>query len=96
MRVAFGEPFDVPVGYLNTAVTGVPPQRVVTAVGEAVAAWSQGRVQPADLERVLQLQKTARLRLGKLLLQGGAVGVGVLAAAPLGAAGGFTSLRSSP
>ena len=63
MRVAFGEPFDVPVGYLNTAVTGVPPQRVVTAVGEVVAAWSQGRVQPADLEPAVTAAREGFARL---------------------------------
>lgn len=37
-----------------------------------------GLLQPADLERVLQLQKTARLRLGKLLLREGLVDEGQL------------------
>ena len=50
VREAFGESFDVPVGYLNTAGMGVPPSCVVTAVNEAVAAWSRGKARAADYE----------------------------------------------
>ncbi|SDC32009.1 aminotransferase class V-fold PLP-dependent enzyme [Actinokineospora iranica] len=42
MRTAFGEQFDVPPGYLNTASIGIPPARVADAVAESVARWRSG------------------------------------------------------
>jgi selenocysteine lyase/cysteine desulfurase len=46
MREAFGQQFDVPAGYLNTASIGVPPLAVVDAVQAAVARWRSGADQP--------------------------------------------------
>ncbi|MBM7775885.1 selenocysteine lyase/cysteine desulfurase [Actinokineospora baliensis] len=46
MRTAFGELFDVPTGYLNSASIGVPPARVVAAVGAAVERWGRGEDPP--------------------------------------------------
>lgn len=42
MREAFGAEFDVPTGYLNTSVTGVPPAHAATAVADAVSLWARG------------------------------------------------------
>jgi selenocysteine lyase/cysteine desulfurase len=48
MRIAFGQEFDVPDGYVNTASIGIPSRPVVAAVDRAVAAWRTGAAQPAD------------------------------------------------
>lgn len=42
MREAFGEWFDVPAGYLNTASIGIPPATVADAVADAVTEWRTG------------------------------------------------------
>ncbi|AHI00570.1 aminotransferase class V-fold PLP-dependent enzyme [Kutzneria albida] len=42
MRTAFGETFDVPLGYLNTASIGVPPTFVADAVQGALHRWRTG------------------------------------------------------
>ncbi|MBB5920615.1 selenocysteine lyase/cysteine desulfurase [Actinoalloteichus hoggarensis] len=39
MREAFGEQFQIPDGYLNTAATGVPPLRTGRQVAAAVEDW---------------------------------------------------------
>ena len=51
VREAFGERFDVPVGYLNTASIGIPPATVADAVAEAVADWRVGAARPPDYDR---------------------------------------------
>lgn len=50
MRTAFGEQFDVPDGYLNTASIGIPPAAVADAVERAVADWRRGRSSPPDFD----------------------------------------------
>jgi len=42
MREAFGQTFDIPVGYHNTASIGVPPTAVADAVEAAVRRWRTG------------------------------------------------------
>ena len=42
MRQAFGQTFDIPDGYLNTASIGVPPTAVADAVEAAVRRWRTG------------------------------------------------------
>jgi selenocysteine lyase/cysteine desulfurase len=42
VREAFGERFDVPAGYLNTASVGVPPAPVADAMERAVREWRTG------------------------------------------------------
>lgn len=42
MRAAFGQTFDVPLGYLNTAAIGVPPTIVADAVEQSVQRWRGG------------------------------------------------------
>jgi selenocysteine lyase/cysteine desulfurase len=50
VREAFGERFDVPDGYLNSASIGIPPAAAVDAVRSAVGAWAAGRAHPADFD----------------------------------------------
>jgi selenocysteine lyase/cysteine desulfurase len=50
VREAFGERFDVPDGYLNSASMGIPPAPAADAVLDAVRAWATGRAQPADFD----------------------------------------------
>ena len=59
MRVAFGQQFDVPDGYLNTASIGVPPGAVADAVTEAVTAWRTGAAQPADHDAAVETARAA-------------------------------------
>ncbi len=42
MREAFGQTFDIPAGYHNTASIGVPPTTVADAVEGAVRRWRTG------------------------------------------------------
>src|SRR5215831_12494703 len=42
VRTAFGQSFDVPPGYLNTASIGIPPVFVADAVAQAVGRWRTG------------------------------------------------------
>lgn len=51
MREAFGERFDVPDGYLNTASIGVPSAAVADAVAGAVAEWRGGAARPPQYDR---------------------------------------------
>jgi selenocysteine lyase/cysteine desulfurase len=51
MREAFGEWFDVPDGYLNTASIGIPSVTVADAVAEAVAEWRVGAARPPQYDR---------------------------------------------
>ncbi len=55
MRAAFGQHFDVPDGYLNTASIGVPPVTVAEAVAAAVHNWRTGTGQPADFDAAVAL-----------------------------------------
>lgn len=51
MREAFGERFDVPDGYLNTASIGIPSVTVADAVTDAVAEWRVGASRPPQYDR---------------------------------------------
>jgi selenocysteine lyase/cysteine desulfurase len=50
MREAFGQTFDIPAGYLNTASIGVPPAAVADAVAAAVGRWRTGTDNPPDFD----------------------------------------------
>lgn len=63
VRNAFGERFEVPPGYLNTASIGVPPQRAGAAVAEAVRGWCTGAAQPADFDGDVHCARAAFGRL---------------------------------
>jgi hypothetical protein len=43
VREAFGEKFDVPRGYLDTAAIGVPLARVADTLVDAVHTWRAGQ-----------------------------------------------------
>lgn len=59
MREAFGETFDVPAGYLNTASIGVPPSGVADAVAGMVADWRRGATHAPDFDHPEQVARTA-------------------------------------
>jgi selenocysteine lyase/cysteine desulfurase len=50
VREAFGEWFDVPAGYLNTASIGIPSGAVGDAVAGAVARWRAGAARPPEYD----------------------------------------------
>jgi hypothetical protein len=50
MRSAFGERFDVPAGYLNTASIGIPSATVADAVAAAIGDWRCGAAQPFEYD----------------------------------------------
>ncbi|GAA3435479.1 aminotransferase class V-fold PLP-dependent enzyme [Kutzneria kofuensis] len=50
MRHAFGQTFDIPAGYLNTASIGVPPTVVADAVEAAIRRWRVGADVPPGFD----------------------------------------------
>lgn len=64
VRAAFGERFDVPDGYLNTASIGVPSVSVADAVVDAVAQWRVGGSRPPQYDQAVA---TARAAWGRLV-----------------------------
>ncbi len=64
MRTAFGETFDVPDGYLNTASMGIPSTPVADAVAAAVQDWRTGAAEPRDFDDPVN---TARAAFGELV-----------------------------
>ena len=104
MRIAFGQEFDVPDGYLNTASIGVPSRAVAAAVDDAVTAWRAGAAQPADHDPAVEAGRAAFAALAGVPTDRVAIGgsvstlVGLVAAAVpddarvLVAEGEFTSL----
>jgi selenocysteine lyase/cysteine desulfurase len=50
VRDAFGQTFDIPPGYLNTASIGVPPAIVADAVAAAVGRWRVGADVPPGFD----------------------------------------------
>ena len=64
MRTAFGETFDVPDGYLNTASIGIPSVPVADAVAAAVQDWRTGAAEPPDFDPPVA---TARAAFGELV-----------------------------
>jgi selenocysteine lyase/cysteine desulfurase len=50
VRSAFGEQFDVPDGYLNTASIGIPSVAVGDAVAAAIAGWRAGAGRAAEFD----------------------------------------------
>ena len=104
MRTAFGEEFDVPDGYLNTASIGIPSRRIAAAVDDAVSVWRTGAAQPADHDSAVEAGRAGFAALAGVPVDRVAVGasvsslVGLVAAAVpdggrvLVAAGDFTSV----
>jgi selenocysteine lyase/cysteine desulfurase len=50
VRIAFGQEFDVPDGYLNTASIGIPPAAAGEAVAVAIADWRSGAGRAGDYD----------------------------------------------
>jgi selenocysteine lyase/cysteine desulfurase len=63
VREAFGQRFEVPVGYLNTASIGVPPVAVADAVDEAVTRWRTGQARAPEFDEHVAAARTAWARL---------------------------------
>lgn len=63
MREAFGERFDVPDGYLNTASIGIPSATMADAVAEAVTEWRVGAARPPQYDRHVTAARTNWARL---------------------------------
>ncbi|MFL6142133.1 MAG: aminotransferase class V-fold PLP-dependent enzyme [Labedaea sp.] len=77
MRTAFGETFDVPTGYLNTASIGVPPASVADTMNQAISAWRTGSVQPAEYDKPVAVAREAWARLVGVPHTSVAIGSGV-------------------
>jgi selenocysteine lyase/cysteine desulfurase len=74
MRSAFGQQFDVPSGYLNTAGIGIPSAAVADAVEAAIREWRTGAGRPGDFDEPVQV---ARAAFGKLVgVDAGRVAIG--------------------
>ncbi|MCT2584663.1 aminotransferase class V-fold PLP-dependent enzyme [Actinophytocola gossypii] len=50
MRLAHGQQFDLPPGYLNTASIGVPPVAAADALEREVRRWRTGAARPPDYD----------------------------------------------
>lgn len=104
MRSAFGETYDVPAGYLNTASIGIPPAAVAAAVLDAVRRWGAGLDAPPVFDEHVDRARAAFGRLVGVDVDRVAIGsavsplVGLVAASlPAGASvvvaeGEFTSV----
>jgi selenocysteine lyase/cysteine desulfurase len=104
VRIAFGQKFDLPDGYLNTASVGVPPAAVADRLEEAIAEWRRGAAQPADFDPAVESGRAAFADLVDVPVDRVTIGasasplVGLVAAAVpdgarvLVAAGEFTSV----
>jgi len=104
VRTAFGQEFDVPDGYLNTASIGVPPSGAADALAAAVDDWRRGAARPPDFDPPVSAGRAAFAELVGVPEERVAIGasvsalVGLIAAAlPAGARvlvaeGEFTSV----
>lgn len=104
MRTAWGESFDCPPGYLDTASIGIPSRRAADAVAAAVDGWRRGAASPPDFDAAVVAARTAVASLlgvdAQQVTSGATVSqlVGLVAAAVpdrtrvLTATGEFTSL----
>ncbi|MCD2185650.1 aminotransferase class V-fold PLP-dependent enzyme [Actinomycetospora soli] len=104
MITAFGAPFDLGPGYLNTPSVGVPPRPVVDAVRAWTDDWATGRISAPAMDDPVDATRTAFASLTGFPTTGVAVGsvvsglLGPVAASfPAGtrvltAAGEFTSV----
>jgi selenocysteine lyase/cysteine desulfurase len=104
VRSAFGQQFDVPDGYLNTASIGIPPSVAGDAVAAAIAGWRAGAERAGEFDEPVARARAAFAELVGAGAERVAIGpavsalVGLVAAAvPPGtrvlvAAGEFTSV----
>lgn len=86
MRPAFGQRFDVPDGYLNTASIGMPPVSVADAVERAVRQWRVGAARAHDFDEPVAVARAAFAELVGVRTDRVAIGSSVSALAGLVAA----------
>lgn len=86
MRSAFGQQFDVPDGYLNTASIGMPPVAVAEAVAQAVRQWRVGAGRSPDFDEPVAVARAAFAELVGVGVERVAIGSAVSALAGLVAA----------
>jgi selenocysteine lyase/cysteine desulfurase len=86
MRSAFGQQFDVPDGYLNTASIGLPPVTVAEAVVEAVRQWRAGSGRSHHFDEPVTLARAAFAELVGVDVEQVAIGSSVSALVGLVAA----------
>ncbi|WP_300008904.1 aminotransferase [Pseudonocardia sp.] len=87
MRNAFGQDFDVPDAYLNTAGIGVPPVVAADAVADAVSGWRTGAGRPGSHDAAVALARSAYARLVGVAADRVAIGSTVSGLVSLAAAG---------
>lgn len=86
MRSAFGQQFDVPDGYLNTASIGMPPVAVAESVTQAVRRWRVGAGRSHDFDEHVAVARAAFAELVGVGTDRVAIGSSVSALAGLVAA----------
>jgi selenocysteine lyase/cysteine desulfurase len=59
VRIAFGQEFDVPDGYLNTASIGIPPAVAGEAVATAISQWRAGAGRPGEFDEPVERGRAA-------------------------------------
>jgi selenocysteine lyase/cysteine desulfurase len=77
VREVFGEKFDVPAGYLNTAAIGLPFARVADALVDTIAQWRPGALELADFDADVATARDAWARLVGVAPSDVATGAGV-------------------
>jgi selenocysteine lyase/cysteine desulfurase len=77
VRSAFGEQFDVPPGYLDTASIGIPPRSAGEVVAEAVRRWRAGADRPPDFDEPVAVARGAWAELVGVPVERVAIGVSV-------------------
>ncbi|UVS81058.1 aminotransferase class V-fold PLP-dependent enzyme [Actinokineospora sp. UTMC 2448] len=77
MRTAFGEKFDVPPGYLNTASLGIPTVTTANAVAASVSRWAAGQADAPDYDLPVRQARTAFAELIGVPVERVASGSGV-------------------
>lgn len=63
VREVFGEKFDVPADYLNTATIGLPFARAADTLVDTIARWRAGALQLTDFDADVVAASTAWARL---------------------------------
>ncbi|WP_018685957.1 aminotransferase class V-fold PLP-dependent enzyme [Actinokineospora enzanensis] len=63
MRTAFGQQFDVPTGYLNSASIGIPPAFAADEVASSVDRWRSGGSNPPDFDAAVVTAREGWARL---------------------------------
>jgi selenocysteine lyase/cysteine desulfurase len=77
VRSAWGQQFEVPAGYLNTASIGVPPVSAADVLADAVVRWRRGAARPPDFDEHVATARAAWARLVGLDVANVATGASV-------------------